>query len=129
MNKVKKSFNSSQLFGSGLALILIFLLIYLFNEKRLYLHVAIFLTIVLMVWPAPFRFFAIMWFAFAEITGFIVSRILLTFIFLLIVVPAGFIKRKTLHRNLWLGQFWKSNNSVFITRNHIFVAEDLLKPF
>lgn len=129
MSFIKKEFNKSQIYGSGLALLLILLLVYLFGENKAVIQSAVVLTILLMVWPTPFRYFAIVWFALAEILGYIVSRILLTVIFLILVVPVGILKRGTLRKSLKLGMFKKGTHSVFISRNHTCAADDLRKPF
>lgn len=129
MIPLKKEFTTSQIYGSGLALILILLLIYLFNGNYSIIQAVIFFTILLMIWPAPFRYFAIMWFALAELMGFIASRIVLTLIFLFMVIPAGILKRGSLRKTLKLGMFKKGNVSVFTDRNHTFSADDLIKPF
>jgi hypothetical protein len=126
---IKKDFTSSQIYGSGLALILIMLLIFLFTGNKSVIQAAVFITILLMVWPAPFRYFAIAWFALAELMGFAVSRIMLTIIYLILVIPAGILKRTSIRKNLKLGIYRKGTDSVFIHRNHTFTAEDLIKPF
>lgn len=129
MIPLKKEFTTAQIYGSGLALILILLLIYLFNGNNTIIQAVIFLTILLMIWPAPFRYFAILWFALAELMGFIASRIILSLIFLFMVIPAGIIKRGSLRKTLKLGLFKKGSDSVFTSRNHTFSADDLIKPF
>jgi hypothetical protein len=129
MISFKKQLTVSQLFGSGLALILIFLLLYLFSKNQLYIHISVALTILLMVWPAPFKYFGLFWFAFGETLGFVVSRIILTLIFVLVVIPVGLLKRKSIRKNMHLNDFAKSNRSVFKERNHTFTSDDLLKPF
>jgi len=126
---LKKELTIVQIFGSGLALILITLLIFLFSEKMVFLHTAIALTVLLMIWPAPFRYFGIVWFALGEALGFIVSRILLTVIFLFLVIPVAIFKKGSIRRNMNLGQFKIGNDSVFKNRNHIFDSDDLVRPF
>lgn len=129
MSFIKKEFNTSQIYGSGLALLLILLLVYLFGGNKAVIQSALVLTILLMVWPAPFRYFAMVWFALAELLGYIVSRILLAVIFLILVVPVGLLKRGKLRKTLKLGMFKKGTHSVFISRNHTYAADDLIKPF
>lgn len=129
MSFTKRELSTSQIYGSGLALILIMLLISLFGGSKAFVQAAAVLTILLMVWPAPFRYFAIVWFAFAEVLGYITSRILLTVIFLLVVIPVGLMKRGSLRQTLKTGLFKKGCGSVFVNRNHTFTADDLLKPF
>jgi uncharacterized membrane protein YgaE (UPF0421/DUF939 family) len=129
MVSFKKQLTVSQLYGSGLALILIFLLLYLFGDNPLFLHISVVLIILLMVWPAPFKYFGLFWFAFGETLGFVVSRIILSLIFILIVIPVGLLKRKSIRNNMNLNDFAKSTDSVFKERNHTFLPNDLIKPF
>jgi hypothetical protein len=126
---LKKNLNITQVFGSGLALILIALLIFLFSEKIFFLHAAMVLTVLLMIWPAPFRYFGIVWFALGEALGYVISRILLTVIYLFLVIPVSIFKRGGIRCNMNLEHFKKGNESVFKDRNHIFDSGDLLKPF
>lgn len=108
---MKKDITISQVFGSGLALILIALLIFLLTEKILFLHTAIGLTVLSMIWQAPFRYFGIAWFVFGEALGFVVSRILLTLIYVVLVIPIGLLKRGTIRKNMKLGQFKKGTDA------------------
>lgn len=129
MGFIKREFTTSQIYGSGLALLLILLLVYLFAENKAVIQIAVVLTVLLMVWPAPFRYFAILWFGLADVLGYVVSRIILTVVYLILVVPVGILKRESLRRSLKLNLFKKGNESVFTIRNHTFTGDDLLKPF
>lgn len=126
---MNKNLNITQVFGSGLALILIALLVFLFSEETFFLKVAIAFTLLLMIWPAPFRYFGIIWFALGEALGYVISRILLTVIYLFLVIPVSIFKRGSIRRNMNLEYFKKGHESVFKDRNHIFDSGDLLKPF
>lgn len=102
---------------------------FLLTEKILFLHTAIGLTVLLMIWHAPFRYFGVAWFAFGEALGFVVSRIVLTFIYIVLVIPIGLLKRRTIRKNMKLGQFKKGTDSVFKDRNLTYGQNDLVKPF
>jgi hypothetical protein len=92
---------------------------------------------------ACLRPIAYLWFGLAEILGFIVSRIILTLVFFLLIVPIGFVrycygadpmrfkewksphKTKMYHKN---GNT-EYDDSVFIERNHLYVPDDIFSPF
>lgn len=129
MGFIKKQLTDSQVYGSGLAFILIFLLMMLFTEARIFLYGAVIATVVLLAWPAPFRYFGIFWFSLGEALGYVVSRILLTLIFFLIVTPVSVFKRKSIRRRMKLDEKSTGPASVFITRDHRFTPSDFVKPF
>jgi hypothetical protein len=126
---LKRQLNTNQLFGSGLALILLMLLGYIFLHTQILLYFAVSLVILLMIWPQPFRYFGIFWFAFGEALGFVVSKILLTIVYGLLVIPIGLLKRKSIRHNMQLSVFKKDETSVFKSRNYTFSEKDFEKPF
>lgn len=124
-----RELNPHQLFGSGLAAILICLLGYIFSGKDTWVYVAIGAVLWLMIWPAPFRYFGMAWFGLGELLGFFVSRILLTIIYGVLVIPIGLLVRKRLRRNMQLSLFKSGDGSAFKSRNHHFTDKDFKKPF
>lgn len=129
MIKFHRFLSSSQLYGSGLALILILLLLTVFLESNLFLFTAIGVSIILMISPLPFRFFAYTWFAFGELMSLIVGKLILSVIYLFLVVPIGLIKRKSIRANMHLSLFKKGTDSVFKERDHTFCEDDFNKLF
>lgn len=125
----KKDITPTQLYGSGLAAILICLLLHVFLGKVVFLHLAIGLTVLSMVWTLPVRYFAVIWFAFGEMLGYVVSRVLLTIIFLIVVFPVSLFVRKSIRRRMSLSLFKAGSDSVFKNREHPFTASDFEKPF
>lgn len=126
---LKRQLNTAQVYGSGLALILLNLLLYIFLSKTIFLHFSLGFVILLMIWPSPFRYFGLFWFAFGEALGYMVSRIILSIIFLLLVVPIGLLKRRGLRKNMQLNIFKKDTTSVFRARDYVFSDKDFEKPF
>jgi hypothetical protein len=124
-----RDLNSHQLYGSGLAAILICLLGYVFSGIDTWVYVAIGAVLLLMIWPEPFRYFGMAWFGLGELLGFFVSRVLLTIIYGLLVIPIGMLVRKRLRRNMQLSLFKTGEGSAFTSRNHLFTEKDFEKPF
>jgi uncharacterized membrane protein YgdD (TMEM256/DUF423 family) len=85
--------------------------------------------VLVMTWPAAFSPLAKVWFGLSHFLGSIVSRILLTVVFFLIVTPVGLV-RKVLGADPMLCRAWrKGDDSVLVERKHQYVREDLKKPY
>ena len=85
--------------------------------------------ILTMTWPALFKPLAWVWFGFSHILGSIVSRILLTIVFFVIVTPVGLIRQAS-GADPMKSTMWKKNmDSVLIDRNHLFTKKDIEKPY
>ena len=82
-----------------------------------------------MITPKLYYPFAIFWYGFSGLLGDVMSRILLTIIYFVIVLPVGLIRRLSGRDTLKLKDFKRSAGSVMQQRNHTFVKADLEKPF
>ena len=113
----------------GLAIVLLLLLAALFSGKNTLTLSATIVLVLVMTCPSIFRPWARLWFAFSHLLGGIVSKIILTFVFALIVVPVALL-RKSLGADAMSLKKWKDNGgSVFKIRNHSFTGQDLEKPY
>lgn len=112
-----------------MAAVLILLLAGLFTSRIIFYQVGIPLLLINMIIPRFFYPFAILWFGLAGITGEVLSKIILTCIYLFVVLPVGFIRRLTSGDPLNLRKFKRADDSVMIIRNHQYIASDLEKPF
>ena len=126
---IPESISSKQENDTGLALSFLFILIGLFSSNPIYYKIAGLTILLIMLIPSIFKSFAYIWFTIANIIGFFISKIVLTLIFIIFLVPFGIIMRLFGNDNLKLKQFKNSNKSVFVERNHIFTKEDIIKPF
>jgi hypothetical protein len=114
---------------TGMAMVLILLLLALSLNRELYLYGAIGLHILNMVFPQAYRPVAVLWLGLAHLLGTVMSRIILTIVFLVIVTPIGLIRRMLGVDTLKLKEFKKSDESVMQERNHKFTAEDIQRPY
>ncbi len=131
-NTIKSRLLSStkdQARDTGLALILICLLIAYIGNLSQFVPAAIVLLLLNMIWPDIFRPAAWFWFGLSHFMGTIATRILLTIIFFLLVTPVGLIRGLTGADAMQIKKWKKSSDSVFIVRDHKFLAEDIEKPF
>jgi hypothetical protein len=114
---------------TGMAMVLILLIASLWTQNSLFTMLAFVVLIVNMAFTILFHPIAILWFAFSNFLGAIVSRILLTIIFFIIVTPIGIIRRLLGKDSLRLREFKKSRKSVMINRNIVYSKEDMDNPF
>ena len=121
--------NTKRILNGGLAYLLLLLILYLVFDKPWILYVALALVVVLMVSPKIFQPFSWVWYTLTELLGTLVSRILLSLIFYLVVTPVGMLRRLLGIDSLLLKQFNKSSESVFIQQNRAYTAKNLEKPY
>lgn len=114
---------------TGMAVVLILLLLELFIGTGIYFKISIPVLILNMTVPQIFYPIAYIWFGFAQILGTIVSKILLFVVFSIIVLPVALLRR-LLGKDTLLLKKWNTNNdSVFKTRDHLFSSSDIEKPY
>jgi len=97
MNIFKEAFSSKiskkQCTDSGMAATLIFLIAGMFTKDLLFFKIATASLGVTMAIPILFYPFAIIWFRLAHLLGTIISKILLSIIYIIIVLPVAVIRR------------------------------------
>lgn len=124
-----KDVSIAQCRDSGLALVLISLILALTVSPHGFLVAGIVLLVVAMTAPVVFRPFAKIWFGFSHALGTVVSRILLTVLFYAMVTPVGLVRR-VLGKDAMQLKLWKKDrSSVFSNRDHLFKRQDLNHPY
>jgi hypothetical protein len=114
---------------TGLAILLILLVVTFVTNELFYTKLMLPVLLITMISPKLLYPFAVVWLSLSKILGTLFSKIILTFIFFIMVVPIGFIRRILGKDNLKLREFKKDKTSVFINRDYLFTAKDLEKPF
>ena len=127
MERKKTSIDPAK--DTGLAMILILLLFVHFGRYYFLILPAIVVLVLIMTWPAIFGPLARFWFGLSHFLGSIVSKILLTIIFLTIVTPMGLLRRMIGADSMRLKKWKQDDDSVFIERNHTYSSSDLKKPY
>ena len=92
-------------------------------------NIAVLFLILTMTFPKLLKPIAFLWFGLSHTLGSVVSKILLSIIFFILVTPIGKIVNLFRKDPIMLHQFKKSTVSVFKTRNHKFEANDLAYPY
>ena len=112
-----------------LALTFLLLIVWLFMRDDVYIFAAIALLLYGMVWSTGMRPLAHIWFTLSMLLGKIMSKILLSIVYLLLVLPVGLVRRMLNKDTLRLKNFGVSQKSCFVTRNHTYTANDIVNPY
>lgn len=112
-----------------MAMVLICLLVVLFWDDQRFLAPAVILLVVDMVWPGFFYYPSKVWFGLAHIMGNVMSRVLLTVLFFIIVTPIGVIRRLAGADPMKSKQWKDGAGSTFRVRDHLYEAEDVEHPY
>jgi len=121
--------NKDRARDTGMAIVLILLLLELYLGSGLYFKIAIPVLILNMIIPQIYYPFAYIWFGFAQIMGTFVSKILLFIVFSFIVLPVAILRRLLGKDTLLLKNWNTKNDSIFKTRDHLFTSSDIEKPY
>jgi len=114
---------------TGLALVLLLLLAHAATRRDGFATAAIVLLVVAMTVPLMFRPASVVWFGLSHAIGTVTSKVLLAVVFYAVVTPIGVVRRLLGHDSLRLRAFKASDASVMHTRSHVFVPDDLEKPY
>jgi len=114
---------------TGMAMVLICLLVMAVSGRDFMLFPAIALLVVNMTVPMVFKPVARVWFGFSHFLGSIVSKVLLTVLFFTIVTPMGLIRRMTGADSLRLKEWGRGTKTAFTERNKRYSPEDLEHPY
>lgn len=114
---------------TGMALVLVLLLLFLWRRNTSFVGGAIAVHLVNMTAPQLFRPAAIVWFGLSHVMGTIVSKVLLAAIFFVVVTPVALVRQMIGADPMQLRGFKKSKQSVMQVRNHTFTAKDIEHPY
>jgi hypothetical protein len=114
---------------SGMAMVLILLIAYVFMKQEICVFGAMVLHVLNMIVPQVYRPVAVIWFGLSRLLGTIISKILLSIVFFTVVTPIGVLRRLLGKDSLQLRAFRASKESVMLQRNHTFTASDIEKPY
>jgi hypothetical protein len=114
---------------TGMAVVLVLLLLWLAWRNDIYVVTAVVAHVLSMAIPQIWRPVAVIWFGFSHILGMVVSKVVLTIIFLLVVTPIGVCRRLAGSDSLKLKAFKKGRGSVMNARNYRFTGSDLERPY
>ena len=126
---IKTTFTRKENTDSGMALTLILIFGGLWFHSEYFYKAAFVVVLLTMIVPSSIYPFTITWLNFSDLFGRIMSKIILSILYFLILFPTAVIRKAMGKDTLLLKSFKKSTQSVFIERNHIFSKSDLHNPF
>ena len=131
--RAKKSFwlaaTKEQAKDTGMALVLIALIVFFATREIRYATIATALLLLDMIAPALFKPAAKLWFGLSQVLGTVMSKVMLSLIFYLVLSPMGVLRTLIGKDPMRVRQFKKGEDSVFRVRDHQFVAADIEQPF
>jgi hypothetical protein len=114
---------------TGMAMVLICLLLGYWGKFPKFLPVSLVLLILTMAWPNAFRPLAVLWFGLSHLLSRVMSRVILTVVFFLVVTPIGVIRRFCGADALQLKKWKQGQGSVFIVREGPVQGKDMANPY
>jgi len=129
MEFFRRKITKDQSRDTGMAMVLLLLLLAVSPKRHGYLIAAIVLHVVNMIVPQIFRPVAVVWLGFSNLLGEVLPKVLLSIVFFLVVTPIGILRRLIGKDALKLRIFKGSQDSVMLERNHLFNGRDLERPY
>lgn len=129
LQSLTKEITKEQSRDTGMALVMLLLILYVSLKWRELLFGAMALHVLTMTAPQMFRPFAVVWLGLSDLLGAVISKILMSIVFFAVVTPIGVIRRLAGKDSLKLRDFKASDDSVMLTRNHVFTGADLERPY
>lgn len=129
MLKFWKSISESQVKDAGTAAVLILLVVGYFTENTLFFHLSIPVLVIKMAIPVVFYPFAFLWWGLASVMGYLMSRLLLSLVFFVVICPVAFIRKLTSKDPMILKFPGKETGTVYMEINKTIDKEDLTQPF
>jgi hypothetical protein len=129
MSLFRKKISKDQSRDTGMAMVLLSMLLAISPKRHSLLFVAMALHVLNMTVPGLYRPIAVLWFGLSDLMGAVMSKILLSLVFFLVVTPIAILRRLFGKDALKLRAFKASKDSVMLERNHTFAARDLERPY
>lgn len=124
-----KAVTREQSKDTGLAMLLILLLAGLFTGNMLFVRLSVPVLLLVMIVPQWFYPLAVVWFGISNVMGTVMSQLLLTLVYFIVVFPIGLIRRLSGADTLRLRAFKKGRETVMHIRNHLYTSSDIEKPY
>lgn len=114
---------------AGMALILVGLIALQVSHAAWLGPALIVVTLLLMIRPELFKFFAALWFGLSELLGTVMSKVVLTLVFILVVTPMAMLRGLMGKDTLQLKKWKKDTGSLYRVRDAVVTAQDLEHMF
>jgi len=114
---------------TGVAMVLVFMILALIFKQDLFIFCAIGAHVFNMTAPQVYRPVAVIWLGLSRVIGKIVSKVILSIVFAVVVTPVGLWRRIFVKDSLKLKDFKAGYESVMHVRNHTFIGENIERPY
>ena len=128
-NLLKRKITKDQSRDTGMAVVLLLLILLVTRKREGWLFGAMVLHVINMIVPQIYRPIAVLWLGLSELLGMVMPKILLGILFFAVVTPIGLLRRLLGKDSLKLRAFKESDESVMLERKHLFVGQDLERPY
>jgi hypothetical protein len=125
----RRPITSEQTKDMGLVIVLLLTLGFLHSGNRLFLQLALVAIAIVLIVPVLFKPVDCLWYFFSELLGTVMSRVVLTLVFFLVITPIGFLKRIVSRKRMLTEEWKKGRETVFTVRDKVFSGSDISKPF
>lgn len=125
MNKV----TADQVKDTAILAGLLFLVAFLASGNRPLLWLSGLILLVALLKPVIFKPLAWVWFGFSQLLNRLMTPLVLSGVFFLVVTPIGLLRRLTGYDPMQIRPENHQRASAFSERNHKFVPQDLERPF
>ncbi len=114
---------------TALAFAFLTLLIWFFTEHVYWVYGTMGIVLFAMVWPKGMTWPARFWFGLSHVLGAFMSKVLLSLIYALILMPVALARRLAKKDAMGLRHYKAGTGSAFVEREHTFTKEDLQNPY
>ncbi len=114
---------------TALVFAMVAIIVGLRTGQHFWFFIALGFLLVTLLWPLFFKPLAYIWFGLSKALGWLMSRIIVSLLFYILVTPVGIVRRMMGKDTLQLKAFKKNKKTAFIGRNYTFTASDLTYPF
>jgi len=124
-----KKITKQQSQDTGMAIVLLVLLIDLKLKQQGVLIIAMSFHVLNILFPMIYKPAAVVWLGFSHLLSMVTSKILLSVLFFGVVTPIGLLRRLFGKDSLRLHAFKVSQDTVMLKRNHQFSSQDIERPY
>lgn len=127
--KDNTTYSKQRFVDTGMAVTLIAILLFIFSKNEIFLYLSLLTLLINMTIPVFYKPLAFLWFGLSRHLGMVVSTVILTAIFLILIIPVGNIRKVLGKDSMRLKEWKKGSSSVFSFQEHKFDKKSMEKPF
>ncbi len=126
---LKSKITPIQCRDTALAFAFLSLLIWFFVRETYLVYTCMGIVLLAMIWPSSMVWPARVWFGFSHIIGTFMSKVLLSIIYGLILMPVSLVRRIMGKDSMQRKAYKAAQGSAFVVREHTYNKDDLTHPY